>query len=357
MPSIKKLHSGRLDERDSAYPQAVQLDNGDILCSFSVGGGPNVHGGTDWARSTDGGNTWNIEGTILRHSSHPTCTNFLKLSLSHDRKTIYAYGTQLYREIGEKMGQGRRVPIFCQSTDDGQSWSGPREVPMPVECPMEIPHGMLSLPSGRLIAPAATLEDRSCLGEKVFVAISDDAGETWPLHSVVFSSPQNDRAFFECKLTALPSGEILATAWTATRGDYKDLENSYATSSDHGLSWSPARSTGIMGQTLSTCSLGENRLLAIYNRRYGHQAIVMCLVTIDDNAWTIHTEDLLYDANEVHEREKSVVSGVEEFDAFAFGFPTAILLQDGTVLATHWSYENGKCGIRWTKLQVDWPSN
>lgn len=46
MPSLQILNTGRLDERESAFPQAVQLPDGDILCSFGVGGGQFVHGGT-----------------------------------------------------------------------------------------------------------------------------------------------------------------------------------------------------------------------------------------------------------------------------------------------------------------------
>mgnify|MGYP001417387116 CR=1 FL=1 len=49
MPVIEILGSGRIDDRDSAFPSTVQLPNGDILCSFSVGDGPNVGGGTDIA--------------------------------------------------------------------------------------------------------------------------------------------------------------------------------------------------------------------------------------------------------------------------------------------------------------------
>ena len=63
--SLQKVMTGRIDERESAFPQAVQLPDGDILCSFSVGGGQYVHGGTDWARSTDGGCTWHVEGQLL----------------------------------------------------------------------------------------------------------------------------------------------------------------------------------------------------------------------------------------------------------------------------------------------------
>ena len=65
MPSLKIISTGRIDQRESAFPQTVQLPSGDILCSFSVGGGQYVHGGTDWSRSTDGGQTWRSVGSGL----------------------------------------------------------------------------------------------------------------------------------------------------------------------------------------------------------------------------------------------------------------------------------------------------
>jgi len=226
---------------------------------------------------------------------------------------------------------------------------------MPVDCPMEISHGILALPSGRLLAPAATLSSKDRLAERALVIISDDNGQTWSRHSTVFGSDGGDRAYFECKYSVLPDGGILATAWTATLGDYRDLENSYAVSNDDGLTWSPVRSTGIKGQTLSTCPLDSSRLLFVYNRRYGQQGIMVGLAEFDCDGWTVRDEQMLYDANAVHERDQSTQSGVDEFDAFSFGFPTAIALQDDVILVTHWSYENGNCGIRWTRLQIDWP--
>ena len=39
MPSIEILGTGRIDDRESAFPQAVQLPNGDILCSVLLGRG------------------------------------------------------------------------------------------------------------------------------------------------------------------------------------------------------------------------------------------------------------------------------------------------------------------------------
>ena len=89
MSVIEILGTDRFDERDSAFPMAVQLPDGDILCSFSVGGGPSARGGTDWARSRDGGETWQLEGTLLpprmipippMHSSSP-CLQMGRLSM------------------------------------------------------------------------------------------------------------------------------------------------------------------------------------------------------------------------------------------------------------------------------------
>jgi sialidase-1 len=354
MPSLRILGTGRIDNRDSAYPQAVQLPDGDILCSFTVGGGPALDGGTDWARSPDGGLTWRLEGTILPPTEQPRSVNSLRLTLSADGKTVLAYGARLFREIGQKLGDGRREAVLCTSTDAGRTWSAARRVPMPVDCPLEVSHGILPLSSGRLLAPAATLPSKDRLGEQVFVAISDDGGRDWPAHAIVLEDGQKILGFFEHKFAEIAPGRVLATAWTVTLGDVLDRPNSFAISNDDGSTWGPVRSTGIQGQTLTPTPLGGDRLFVVFNRRYGRQGVVMGLVTFTEEAWIVHHEELLYDAKAVHEGLKKGQSGFESLDAFQFGLPTAIPLQDRTILATHWCRENGTFGIRWTKLAVDW---
>ncbi|MBN2294834.1 MAG: exo-alpha-sialidase, partial [Pirellulales bacterium] len=200
----------------------------------------------------------------------------------------------------------------------------------------------------------ATLPDKSRLGEQVLVAISDDGGKTWPGHSVVFEDPNKKLGFFEQKLVQIAPGRVMATAWTVTLGDVRDKPNSYCISDDDGSTWGPVRSTGIDGQTLTPVHLGDNRLLVLYNRRYGRQAIVMGLVSFDNERWTVHHEGLLYDPQSTRNLADDQPDGLSELDSFAFGFPTAIRLHDNTLLATFWSKEQGICGIRWAKLRVDW---
>jgi sialidase-1 len=343
--------TGRIDHRDSAFPQAVQLKNGDILCSFSVGGGQYVHGGTDWARSTDGGKNWKIEGQLLPPTTDPPTANFLKLSLSADGSTIYAYGTRFLGDPDARYGERTGKAIFCTSVDGGHSWSPPSEIPMP-DCPLEVSHSIRPLASGRLLAPAATLADPKRLGEEVFVVVSEDGGRTWPSRRTVFRDPAGKLGFWEQKLAEIGPNRLLAVAWTVTLGDYHDQSDSFAISEDGGWSWSPHVSTGIRGQTMTPLWLGDNRLLVLYNRRYGAQGIVACLATFTPSAWTVQHETLMYDARASREGPAQGATGVDELDSFQFGFPTAIRLQDGTYLATHWCVEEGRSCIRWTKLRI-----
>jgi len=353
MPSIEILDTGRLDERDSAFPQAVQLPNGDILCSFSVGGGPNATGGSDWARSRDGGLTWSLEGTILPATVEPPTRNALRLSVSPNGQTLYAYGSRSYS--GAEFGKAQNEAVFCRSSDGGHTWSAPQTIPKPMDCPLEVSHAVTALASGRLLAPAATLPAQDRLGEQVVVAISDNGGETWPRHALVFQDPDKKLGYFEHKLAEFAAGRVIAVCWTVTLGDVADQPDSFTISNDNGTSWGPAHSTGVNGQTMTPIALGGDRLLVLYNRRYGDQGIVVNLVTFSEETWTVHYEGLLYEARAKRRRPANVESGVEELDTFKFGFPTAIRLQDGTYLATHWCKESGAFGIRWTKLRVDWP--
>lgn len=353
MPSIQILNTGRLDERESAFPQAVQLPDGDILCSFGVGGGQFVHGGTDWVRSTDGGVTWRLEGTLLPPTSEPPSANFLKLSLSPDGKTIYAYGTRYWGPIDDKFGERRGEALFCVSSDNGHSWSSPQVIPMP-DVPLEVSHSMLALRSGRLLAPTGLLVSKERLGEEVIVAVSEDGGRTWPAHRSVFKDPAGKFGFWEQKLVEFAPNQLMAVAWTITLGDYHDQPDSFAISRDGGWTWGPFQSTGIRGQTMTPLPLGEDRLLVLYNRRYGQQGIVAVLATFTDTAWTVHHEQLLYDARALRDGPASGNTGVDELASFQFGFPTAIRLQDGTFLETHWCVEQGVSGIRWTKFRIEW---
>ena len=352
MPAIEILGRGTIDGDDSTFPQAVQLPTGDLLASYSNTGGLQVS--TDWSRSTDGGWTWHKEGTILAPTTDPESTNLLRVSISADGRTVYAYGQRSFISPTATFGERRSESILVTSTDGGRTWTAPSRIPMPTDL-LEISHGILALASGRLLAPAATIE-AGHVGEQVLVAISDDGGRTWPHRSVAMEDPHGVHGFLEQKLAMLADGRLMASAWTVDKVDITDSPNSYSVSGDDGLTWTTPQSIGTRGQTLSIVPLGPaagDRVILLYNRRYGAQGIVMAIARMTDENWSIEFEGFLYDAHAV--RQGMVhATGLAEMQQITFGFPTAVPLRDGTYLATWWSADaaSGRTGVRGARLRV-----
>ena len=79
------------------------------------------------------------------------------------------------------------------------------------------------------------------------------------------------------------------------------------------------------------------------------------IATVDPaaDAWPILSEDRLYDARAERTRAAGA-DGVDEMADFRFGFPTAIRLADGALLATWWAAAPGQpaTGISWARLRV-----
>ena len=105
---------------------------------------------------------------------------------------------------------------------------------------------------------------------------------------------------------------------------------------------------------MTPVSLGGNRLLVLYNKRAGNQCIVMNLVEFSPDEWTIVHDGVLYDNTNRPLPGAGTWKGVDSFDDFAFGFPTAIPLANVQHLATYWSKERGVFGISWALLEIDW---
>ena len=350
MPSISVTQRGTVDDRESAFPQATELLDGTMVCSYSNAGGQFSTGGTDWARFHDDTATWAVEGTLLPVSLDPPSSNFLKLSRSVDGSVVYAYGARSRQLDDVRFGERFSEAIVCSSTDGAHTWSAPTVVAMPTSG-LEISHGICALASGRLLAPAATIDDGR-LGERVIAAVSDDGGATWPRTVVVMEDPDGERGYLEQKLALLDDGRVLATAWTVTLDGLVDQPNSFALSDDDGETWSPPVSMGIQGQTLSTVHLSGDRFLVLYNRRYGHQGIVAALARLAGDDWIVDEEILVHDTQRTRDGRVRD-GGVDEMLDFEFGFPTATARRDGSYLVTYWAVLDGRCGARWASLRID----
>ena len=352
MPTIEILDTGHIDRSDSAFATLVRLDNGDILCGFSRGGGAHAQGGTYCARSTDGGQTWSFLGAILERSEDPVRTNHLRLSRTADG-TILAYGQ---RDLKEATSDGVRrlacAPVLCRSSDAGRPWSKPEVIPFQIPGPYEISNPIVVTADGRWLAPAATLYEGR-YGERVVLHESPDQGATWPGIFTLFQDPGSGIGYLEQKLIETDPGQMLALAWVQDFANDTDLKNAFSVSTDGGHSWDGPHPTGIQGQTITPIWLGDDRYLVLYNKRYGHQSIQMCLVRVSGSCWTLESEGMLFDGRAQLELTDDV-SSQEQIGLIQFGYPMGLRLEDDTVLTVHWCAEDGVCGIRWTRLRVVW---
>ena len=351
MPNIEVLESGHVDRNDSAFPTLVRLDDGDIICGYSVGGGPDVTGGTHWSRSTDGGLTWSHEGEILAPTESPKTTNHLRLSRTRDNKVL-AYGGRHYP--GPEIPPEEHCPnepVLCISEDGARTWSAPRVIPNSVGKPLEVSCPIVVTADSRWLAPAASVTRLDRYGEIVVVFESPDEGKTWPNTHTVLEHPEHQTGYLEQKLIELTPGHMMAVCWTMDYRNDSDLEDHFALSHDGGRTWGEPHSTGMRGQTMTPIWLGDDRLLVLYNRRYGDQGVRMCLVRFTETDWRVEFEGTLWDARTSHQRSTGADS-INELKLFAFGLPSAMRLDGEHFLAMHWCKEDGVFGIRWTRLRV-----
>ena len=348
---IDIIGSQLIDHADSAFPTLIKLDNGNLICGFCRGNGPEIAGGSHWARSTDNGDTWQYEGVILprteeRDGRH--AVNTLRLSRCADGRAI-AYGQRNYITDSTKFGTVKNEAVYCVSDPLVKTWSGPRVLPLPYKCPVEISNPILVLHDGRRLAPFTLLPDQDHLGEKVMVLESSDEGGTWDREYTVLADPERKKGFFEKKIIETAPGHLLAFAWAVELGTYRDYNNHFAISADGGRSWTPPRETGLTGQTLTPLWLGDRKFLLIYNFRRQPQGIRVALADIDGKDCRIEEDDYLWTPGQ---RTGSTREGIDSFDDFAFGLPSAMRLDDRTFLAVFWCKEDGVFGIRTIKFQL-----
>ncbi len=347
MPTIEVLGKGCIDDRDSAFPTLVRCPDGRLLAAFCVGGGPSAMGSTDWAWSDDNGEHWRPGGTILPAEPAIGATNHLRLSRRPNGELL-AWGLRLFWEVPGQFGKYRSEPVLVRSADGGRTWDAPVAVPSAYHGNWEITDPVLVLSDGSLLAPGSTLPAMDRVGEQVLVMRSTDGGQTWPQTLVAMQDPHGRNGYVEQKLVELAPGRVMALAWTISLGQAVDQENHFALSNDGGLTWTPPLPTGIRGQTMKAISLGDERLLVLYNQRTGATGVKLCLVRLVADRWVVEYQGTLYDAGQTG----SDAGGIARFSGFQFGHPYAVRLSGDECLAAWWCKEDGSYQVRWARLRV-----
>lgn len=188
-------------------------------------------------RSVDGGQTWS-ESAIVWEDGDNTCGNPCPV-VDRDTGTIWLLlthnlGIDTQRQIETRTAKGSRTAWVCHSDDDGITWSKPLDITKDVKKPdwtwyATGPGVGVQTKDGRLVVPC----DHYLAGSRAqysHVIYSDDHGKSWKLGGA-FGPKCN-----ECQVIERTDGSLLLNM-RSYRGKNR---RALATSSDGGITWTPA---------------------------------------------------------------------------------------------------------------------
>lgn len=354
MPALRSRHS--------YFPFACELDNGDILSSHVIGEAfESVDGTTRMSISHDKGETWELLPVFYDKSelNVPT-SDSMKPTNAGDGKVIMLGYEYIREDENLPVGNpetGGLLPsniIFCESSDNGKTWTKPAVVPSSFKGPEEASAPITILKNGDWVTPITGFMNWE--GERLEASCgkllrSNDQGKTWSDDAVCMNMGENITAFEQRVCQLEKSGAIVNIAWCEDTVTGEVFNNQFAISYDNGLSFEGPFDTGIHGQASSVCAIGDDRLLALHAMRKDtdRPGIYAYVVNLENGKWEIEAEQVIWEPTTPLVKDESMAA---IFAFLKFGQPGAIKLSDGSILTTHWMVDNGQGKTVAMKLEI-----
>ena len=252
----------------------------------------------------------------------------------------------------------RGQALLYWSEDQGHTWSDPQIVPVSLPPERYTWNGagarLLCLSATRWMYSLETFRPRGSNGpldQKAIAVFSGDQGKTWGELTTVADDPSGRLYWWDQMNSRLPDGRIYTMLWTHVHGTSDDLPVHWIVSEDEGRTWSKPEPTNIRGQVCSPIPLPDGRVAAIYNYRHAPQGIRVAL-SRDLSGFDLDTELVVFNANaEATLGQPDHEDFLAEHLQIGFGKPSAILLDDGTLLAYFWCTSEGVTHTRWVRVQ------
>ena len=249
--------------------------------------------------------------------------------------------------------------IFLTLSDDaGQTWSTPQRLDTsPLTMPIAITGPILLLPSGEWALQFETnkpYDDTSVWHHKSVLMYSRDEGNTWPEFAVAAADPEARLFYWDQRPRVLADGTILDLFWTFDRQRAVYLNIHARASGDNGRTWSDLWDTGVPGQPAPPASLPDGRIVMPYVDRQRTPIIKLRVSTDGARTWPASTELVLDDRlNQAQEGGKSSMQDAwSEMAAFSVGLPTTAGLAHGDVLVVYYAgLKTDHTGLYWVRLR------
>jgi sialidase-1 len=354
-PHVKSIHA--------YFPSVVVMANGEMLATMGLGQAfESVDLHTEVARSTDGGETWQLEGRIYPGTKERLTSDCCRITALPSGEVI-AFMVRADRTGHPDEGLTNEktlgfVPtelLILRSQDFGHTWSEPKLLEPPLVGPSwELCSPIIVLKDGRWILPTSTW--RSWEGEcpngiRMVAFVSHDQGRTWPEYMSVLGDGAQPVIYWESKILELPDGRLLASAWAYDEAAKVDLPNQYTLSADGGKTWLPPQSTGLFGQTLTPLLLKDGRILSVY-RRIDRPGLWANVSYLEGNRWVNVDEKPLWCAD-VMGLTGTHPNMSKNFQVLQFGAPCLTHLPNGDIFMAFWGVEDCVSNIRWFRLRIE----
>lgn len=187
-------------------------------------------------RSTDGGKSWGPVQIVV-DQGNATCGNPCPMVDRTSGDVVLLITTNRGEDVEHKIQRGEapaRTPWVLRSSDDGLTWSAPRDISGTATRPTfrwyaTGPGHGLQLESGRLIAPCDHSTGHEHDAQFSHALYSDDGGHTWAIGGILPARTN------ECIAVELHPGEL----WFNARNYFGKNQRVSAISTDGGLSFGP----------------------------------------------------------------------------------------------------------------------
>ncbi len=342
------------ESQSCAFPQICVLPSGRWICCFRAAPqkGATVVQRSFFIRSDDEGKSWSspveafvpppIDGTpgLFR------ATGMTALGGRRVLAVLYWVDSSrpslpYFNETTEGLLDSR---IFLAwSEDDGDTWSEPKLVDTtPFHCPTPITGPVLLLANGELACQFELnkhYDDPSPWRHASVLMFSKDGGRSWPEHAVVTSDPENRMFYWDQRPYVFSNGRILDLFWTFDR-QQAVYRNIHARESlDHGRTWSEIWDTGVVGQPAPPVPLPDGTMGLVYVDRSGAPQIKMRVSCDQGRTWSRESEIVLERSRLASQtrQKRSMQDAWAEMADFSLGLPATAVAQNGDIVVVYYA--------------------
>lgn len=252
--------------------------------------------------------------------------------------------------------------FLAWSDDEGDSWSSPGRVDTsPFCCPTPITGPVRVLGNGELALQFElnkTYYDPTPWHHASVLMFSKDGGKSWPEHSLASCDPANRVFYWDQRPVSLPDGRILDVFWTFDRQDAVYWNIHARESTDFGRTWSEMWDTGVPGQPAPPMPLSDGTLGMVYVDRTGSPQIKMRVSRDGGHTWPAESEIVIEQpqlANQSKDKQ-SMQDAWSEMAAFSIGLPATALASNGDVIVVYYSGPaTDQTDVRWARVKATGP--